>query len=298
MSLIHTQPINKIARSLLHPFRKIMPAKFYFAIDGTLKIALTEGKSMLFHANPTSNLLRVLFWKGIEGFEFNEYKIFVPLVKKSKVFFDIGANIGYYSLVAKKFNPDIIVHGFEPMPSAFKYFNINKDLNKFHDINTHLIALTNYKGEAVFHSNLNPRFLKIKDHLFGDNSLNQRATGNFSRFKIDVKTNTLDNFVDEHLKNRLKIDLMKLDTESTEHLVLEGATNVLKTHKPIIMCEVIKDFNEKEIASILNVHGYEFFEVNTTGLKQVNSLIVEKGKNDYFFVHPSKKHLIQEFISV
>lgn len=296
MAIIHKQPINFIARNLLHPFRKLLSPKYYFAIDGTLKINLTEGKSILFHANPTSNLLRVLFWYGIEGFEFKEYKIFKELAKRSNVFFDIGANIGYYSIVAKKFNPNITVHGFEPMPSAFKYFKLNAKLNHFDTIQTHQLALTNYTGAATFYSNLNPRFPDIKDHLYGDNSLNLEATGNISRIKIDVATDTLDNFVSKNPDKNLKIDLIKLDTESTEHLVLEGGINVLRDHRPIIMCEVIKGFTEKEIEKIISKYNYNFFEVEPDGLKLVSSLVVEKGKNDYFFVPEEKISIVKDLI--
>ena len=108
MALIHTQPINTIVRTLVKPFSKIISKKLYFAIDGTIDVKLTEGKRLAFTANPTSNLLRVLFWQGIEGFEYNEYKIFTELAKKSNCFFDIGANIGYYSIVAKLFNKNSV----------------------------------------------------------------------------------------------------------------------------------------------------------------------------------------------
>lgn len=296
MAFIHNNPFNLVLRRVLSPFKKLIPSKFHFAINGTEEIKLTEGKSMLFHANPTSNLLRVLFWKGIEGFEYAPYVVFVKLAKKSKVFFDIGANIGYYSLVAKKFNPSIAVHGFEPLPSANKYFKINADLNHFNDIQVHEVALTNFKGTARFYSNLNPRFPNEKDHLFGDNSLNTEATGNISKIEFDVKTDTLDNFVKDHLKTGEKIDLIKLDTEGTENLVMEGATDVLKNHRPIIMCEVIKGFIEREIETILSKNNYLYFEVNEKGLKEVKVLEVPSGKLDYFFVPSEKMALIADLI--
>ncbi|MGE0567476.1 MAG: hypothetical protein AB7O73_05965, partial [Bacteroidia bacterium] len=69
MALIHSKIPNLILRKLLVPFRSITPYRFQFAVNGTEKIKLTEGKSFLLHANPTSNLLRVLFWRGIKGFE-------------------------------------------------------------------------------------------------------------------------------------------------------------------------------------------------------------------------------------
>ena len=54
-----------------------------------------------------------LYWKGIEGFEPETFKIFRKLLKQSRVLFDIGANIGIYALVAAIDNPSIRVFAFE-----------------------------------------------------------------------------------------------------------------------------------------------------------------------------------------
>lgn len=294
MSLIHTPLINKLARTFFKPFVRIIPQKYQFAINGTIEVELDKEKRLLLHSNPTSNVFNMLFWGGVNGFEYNEYKVFTKLAVKSKLSLDIGANIGYYSLVAKKFNPSILVHGFEPMPSAAKYFKNNCKINDFQDIEVHQLALTNFTGEATFYSNKNPKFPNEVDFLYGDNSLNSEATGVISRVEIKVKTDTLDKFVSAHLKENQKIDLIKLDTEGTENLVLEGSSNVLKNHRPIIMCEIIKGFIEREIESILSVNNYLYFEVTDNGLKQVTKLVVNSGKLDFFFVPQEKLSLIKE----
>ncbi|MBP9070593.1 MAG: FkbM family methyltransferase, partial [Bacteroidia bacterium] len=99
------------------------------------------------------------------------------------------------------------------------------------------------------------------------------------------------------LKADQVIDLIKLDTEGTENLVLEGATNVLSKQRPIIMCEVIKGFIEKEMETILSANNYLFYAVNQNGLVKVNSLQVEKGKLDFFFVPKEKESLVSELLS-
>lgn len=296
MPFIHKQPFNFIVRNVLHPFRKIIPSKYYFAIDGTIVVQLTEEKRMLFNANATSNLLRVLFWMGIEGFEFNEYKIFTQLIKQSKCFFDIGANIGYYSVVAKIFNPTIDVYGFEPLPGACKYFHKNILLNKLENINVQQIALCDKTGTAKFYSNINPRFRDImEDHLYGNNSLNEAVAGNTSRVEFDVKTDTLDNYVKSNLPSGKIIDMIKMDTEGTENLVLAGGKEVLKTHRPIIMCEVIKGAIEKEIERVLSDVDYLYYEVTELGLKRAPSLNPQNAKDDYFFVPKEKKNKVERF---
>jgi FkbM family methyltransferase len=296
MALIHNKTVNLVARSILRPFASLIPKKFQFAINGTITIDLGEGKKMLFHSNPTSNVFNMLFWGGVRGFEYSEYKIFTRLVPVSNLFLDIGANIGYYSCVAKKFNSNMVVHGFEPMPSASKYFKNNCAINGFNDIQVHQTALTNFKGEATFHTNINPKFPNETDFLYGDSSLNSDATGKISRVEIKVKTDTLDNFVNDNLKPGQIIDLIKLDTEGTENLVLEGAMHVLTKHRPIIMSEIIKGFIEKEMEVILQKNDYIFYEVNSNGLRKVNSLKVQTGKLDFFFVPKEKEELVSALL--
>lgn len=297
MSFIHHRTVNLIARSVLRPFASLIPKKFHFAINGTITVDLGEGKKMLFHSNPTSNVFNMLFWGGVRGFEYNEYKVFTKLASRSNVFLDIGANIGYYSCVAKKFNPNILVHGFEPMPSASKYFRNNCVINEFNDIQVHQTALTNFKGEATFYTNVNPKFPNETDFLYGDNSLNSAATGRISRIEIKVKTDTLDNFVKDNLRSDQIIDLIKLDTEGTENLVLEGATTVLTKHRPIIMSEIIKGFIEMEMENILRKNRYLFYEVNANGLRKVDSLKVQTGKLDFFFIPEEKESVVSPLLN-
>jgi FkbM family methyltransferase len=295
MSFIHHKTVNLIVRSILKPFAGVLPKKFHFAINGTINIDLGENKKMKFHSNPTSNVFNMLFWGGVQGFEYNEFRVFTKLVVRSKVFLDIGANIGYYSCVAKKFNPTILVHGFEPMPSASKYFRNNCSINGFDDIKVHQTALTNFKGQATFYTNINPKFPNETDFLYGDNSLNSDATGRISRVEINVNTDTLDNFVKDHIGVRI-IDLIKLDTEGTENLVLEGAAEVLSKHRPIIMSEIIKGFIENEMEVILKKNSYDFYAVGKNGLRRVDSLIVDKGKLDFFFVPKEKKDSVEDLL--
>ena len=127
--IIHRKYFNKVIRTVVRPFRKMLPERLYFAINGTIDIDLGEGKSMLLHGNPTSNLVRLLFWYGVHGFEYYEYKIFSQIIQSANFMFDIGANLGYYSIVAKKFNPKLEVVAFEPFASVYNYLNINLRLS-------------------------------------------------------------------------------------------------------------------------------------------------------------------------
>jgi len=296
MLIIHRKPFNLILRTLLKPFSKIIPSKYYFSVDSKIKVKLPEQKQLILDANLSSNLTRVLFWNGIKGFEYDELPIFIHLAKKSNCFFDIGANIGYYALVAKIYNPSIVVHGFEPLPGAKKYFDKNIQWNHLEGIVASEIAMSNTNGTATFYSNINPKYKHLQEHLYGDNSLDEQHSGNWNRITFEVKTQTLDAYVANHLNEKIKIDLMKLDTEGTEHLVLDGATEVLKTHRPIIMCEIIKDAIEQKIEHILSKNDYLFYRLVDSKLKKTKPMTVEGGKESYFFVPREKENWVASLI--
>jgi FkbM family methyltransferase len=257
---------------------------------------LPEQKTLILDANLSSNLTRVLFWEGVKGFEYQELPIFIALAKISSCFFDIGANIGYYALISKIYNSKIEVHGFEPLPGAKNYFQKNVNLNRLQNIKVNEIAICDVNGVSIFYSNINPKYKHLTEHLYGDNSLDEKHSANWNRITFEVKTQRLDDYVNQNLNSSLKIDLMKLDTEGTEHLVLKGASNVLKNHRPIIMCEIIKNAIEKEISEILLFNNYSFYRIGNSKLKKSNTIVIEDTKETYFFVPEEKQNLISNLV--
>ncbi len=97
------------------------------------------------------------------------------------------------------------------------------------------------------------------------------------------------------MNNRPKIDLMKIDTEATEHLVLEGAKDVLKRDEPVIICEVLKGITEKFLYSLLSNTGYKYFWILSECLvkkEQIEGDETYKNMN-YLFITERK---VQEII--
>ena len=106
--------INKIA----YP---ILPSKVKIPPSGIVRIKNKEGVTLAINTNQTNYLTKYIFWEG--GYTKFEYtSIFIKLAKKIGVFIDIGANIGYYSLLAAMENKDIKVIGFEPAEGPLHFF--------------------------------------------------------------------------------------------------------------------------------------------------------------------------------
>ena len=253
--LIYNKGINGFLRNCIKPISNFIPEKFKFPINGTFTVTGNNVPPFKITTNPTSCVTKNLFWGNIEGFEFSSVKVFCEVVKDSKVFFDIGSNIGYYSLLASSIKQkNIIVHAFEPMPSAFNFLEKNISINGFQNINAHQLALSSEKGKATFYSIINDKF-KDMPQLTGDGGLSKTQSGERTKVTFEVNIDSLDHFVSENLGD-LKIDLIKLDTEANEHHVLSGANTVLSKHRPIIQCEILKNQIEKEVETILNNYDY------------------------------------------
>ena len=124
-------------------------------------------------------------------------------IKKNDIVFDIGANVGYFSLYAASLEKNIKVYAFEPVPRLYQMILESKRINSLNNLFVNNIAISNKIGEINFNVS------EIHD---GCHSLYIRDSTNQ---KISVQTNTLENFCLENNINR--IDFLKLDCEGAEY---------------------------------------------------------------------------------
>jgi FkbM family methyltransferase len=163
-----------------------------------------------------------------------EEEYFIRLLESlpdNGVFFDVGAAIGYYCLLAKKLKPQLRVHAFEPLPLHQKYFAANLQLNGLSaaDVVLHKEALAAHDGRSA-----------IRAHHFGSSLIRQKPVSPkkpqitwmvrlFGR-KMDstpaegpitVPTATVDGVLQ---RLGCSVDLAKVDVQGFECEVLEGAS--------------------------------------------------------------------------
>lgn len=295
--LIYLKGINSFLRTLLKPFSRQLPVRYKFPIHGTFTVRGKDIPPFRITSNPTSYFTKKVFWDNVEGFEYSSVKIFCALVKNSHVFFDIGSNIGYYSLLASAIRQkNIKVYAFEPMPSVFDYLEKNIQLNGFDNIRPQAIALSNEQGSSTFYSIRNEKFRHFPQ-LTGDGGLSNTQSGNRTQIRFDVTINTLDAFVKSHPEAGT-IDLIKLDTEANEHFVLMGASEVLRTHRPIIQCEILKGHVESQVEEVLRDYNYLYYKATDKGLIPVTNFLNNTSHFvDYYLVPIEKQNLIQSFIA-
>lgn len=211
-----------------------------------------------------------IFWDGlIRGWEKESMKLWIELCKKSRVIFDIGANTGIYSLVAKTVKPDSDVYSFEPVIRVFSKLNDNIALNNY-DINTYCKAISNNDGRAIIYDT-------PTEHVYSV-TVNKNLRSEKSKvIETQIDTTTLNSFIERNRIN--KIDLMKIDVETHEPEILEGFSKYLNIFKPTMLIEILDDKEACRINSLLEKTGYLFFNINEkTGIYRVDKIT----KSDHF----------------
>ena len=291
--VIYNKDVNKILRNINRILKPILPENIKLPPSGIIRLKNNLGQVLNIKTNQTSYLTKLLYWEGYQNFEYTD--IFIKLIKKINVFYDIGANIGYYSLLAEIKNNNIKVVAFEPANGPLFYFRENIKINKLKNIKVESLALSDKEGEIIFYEVRNKKYTYLEHNLAGEGNSGSKTIGrNF--VPISVKTNTLDKYV-KNVKE-VSIDLIKMDSEGTEHFILENSDNVLSLMKPIIICETLFNTIELELEKLMLFYAYEFYNHTEMGLKKVNTIVSKEdnGVSNCFFVHPNKFYLIEEFV--
>ena len=295
--ILYNPVINKVVRTAVKPFSTLIPEGLRFPVTGTIKLRVPGGESILIRCNPTSFVARKLFWEGMAGFEAVMSQLFVRLVRDANVFLDIGANIGYYSLLAASINPHLKIFSFEPAPEVFSYLKKNIEINGF-DIQAEQKAISDKIGSLEFFVSRNPKYVDIADeHLTSTGSFDKSQADRTTILEtINVEALTLDEYVAQ--KGIEKIDLIKLDTEATEHLVLAGAQRVLSEFKPVIFCEVLPGKVEQKIEAAFKAQGYLMYRLGEDRISAVESLAHTSAiTNDHLMIHPDKLDVMSDLLA-
>lgn len=293
-TILYHSKVNYVLRNISYLFKSVLPKNARLNPSGKLYLKTLGDIKFTLHTNQTSHITKELYWSGVENYEYTS--IFKALIKNTNTFIDVGASIGYYSVLAGKVNPKITVYAFEPAKGSMVYLKKNIKQNQ---LSTHvrqeLLALSNSTGQIEFYEVINPKYPNTHN-LSGEHNMGTKKLKKASIYKVN--TSTLDLYCKE--QNIGKVDLIKIDTEGSENLILEGGTQTISAHMPIIICETLYNKIETQLEVIMKAQGYEFYNhVGGLQLQKVDSIQrdYDNGIRNCFFVHPSKLNLIKEFIA-
>jgi FkbM family methyltransferase len=181
------------------------------------------------------------------------------------IIIDIGANIGWYSLIFERLAPEgVNIFSFEPDPLNFQLLKHNLQLNTATKVTAIQKALSDKDGEQTLYQHDNKNL--------GRHSLLPLQEGR----SVTVSTTSLDHFWDENGLGSRTPKFIKIDIEGYELLALRGADSVLE-RCPAILCEYSPAYmrqggiNPGDLIDLLTGYGYEPHEMHATGMQSVDA---------------------------
>lgn len=228
-------------------------------------------KKIILNLNLEDWIQQSLFFTG--EYEEKEIKYLENTLKEGDVLIDVGANIGLFSSVAAiSVGEKGKVYSFEPMKKTYNALLETIHLNKFKNITTENIAVSDKKQIIELHINDSEK-----------NSGMASAYSKNSTYTEDVQAFSLDEYFLDKKINSIK--LIKIDIEGGEYLALLGMMNLLKKFKLILLIEINPDnpFGKEKIESLLFGIGYKTYFIGDKG-EVIYEKLPDDVSNNYLFI--------------
>jgi FkbM family methyltransferase len=208
--------MNDLHHKLSYRLHKLLPK---FGITGIQKVPVPEmaGRFMYVRAEDGGVAHQLLMYHHYEPYE---SEIVSKHLKPGMTVYNIGANLGYYTLLAsERVGPQGKVFAFEPAPENFALLQRTVSENGLSNVELFPIAVGAVKGSAT---------LSLSTTNSGDHQLQTVA----SRDRIIVEVTSIGSFIAE---GHAAPDAIIMDVQGAEFDVLRGATGLLASKQPLIL---------------------------------------------------------------
>ncbi len=223
----------------------------------------------------------------IDAFNFQFYEkedseMLFKLVKEGDTIFDIGANIGWYSIHLSLKFPKAQIYAFEPIPETYNQLSINVNLNKITTIRLNNLAFSTKREKLTFF---------YSPSLTGASS-SMNITQNQSMTQVECQADSIDNYVLSH--QIASVDFIKCDVEGAEYFVFQGGLETFKNHKPIVFTEMLRKWSSKfgyhpnDIIDFFATNGYTCFTMNKGKIDPIGDITTETVETNFLFLHTVK----------
>jgi FkbM family methyltransferase len=229
---------RKLGKALVveHVVKRLLPAPpagFY--------AELPDGGRVFLHHREDIGL--VVLMSG--AFEKAETEFAIEHARPGSVAIDVGGNVGMFTVpLARAVGPSGRVLTIEPSPDNVERLERNLDLNLLENVVVEPIAVGDKQGRLVLQLASDPGFHSTAA-IAESRSVDESLT---------VQAQTLDQvWLRAHAPN---VSFVKVDTEGSEHAVLRGAEQILRTCQPVLLVEAKGRERLRELDSWLGGFGY------------------------------------------
>lgn len=177
-------------------------------------------------------------WRVLGGsYETGQTARFVRHVAPGDVVLDLGAHVGYYTLLAAALaGPAGRVFAFEPDPRNARYLRHHVRINRCRNVEVVEQAVCDHTGEVRFGPGTGSGTGRI-------------AEGG----PVSVPSVRLDDFCADRA---VTPNVLKIDVEGAERRVLQGAITTLRSARPLIFLSTHGAEQADACRSLLSRHGY------------------------------------------
>lgn len=196
-------------------------------------------------------------WLG--SYEYDKRILFENRVGDGSVVFDIGANVGFYTLLASVlvgYSGKVVA--FEPAPRNLRYLRSHLRMNRVSNVKIIEAAVSDSNGECQFDTG--------PDRSMGHISSNGGLV---------VKSVTIDRLV--FACEVPPPTHMKIDVEGAELEVLRGAAKTLATHRPGIFLATHGKELHRQSCDFLRSLGYDLEPISATEVDQTDEILASPG---------------------
>jgi FkbM family methyltransferase len=272
-----------------------LPAVSTFLAKAPKRTIASEARGYIL--NPKNRGIS-FYWKPEDGhsavtslvatghYEAIESEVLMLLAQESRLIFDIGANVGYYSVLLaslSNFNGRIV--GFEPGVEALEELRANIQLNGLQDrVTVYPFAVSNESGRVAIWTPIG----------IGSSAASFKKLHEGAQQKTECESITLDEICGEHVDWSESLDLIKLDVEGAELKVLQGALRTILRNFPTIFVELLRKwsspfgYSPNDVMKMLISHGYECWAFND-GLEHTASITDKTNATNFIFIHNSER---------
>ncbi len=244
-----------------------------------LKLPLAE--NIVIHADLSLNVFFPLIKYGCYPHQITEDLIIQSILREEDCVVDVGANIGYVSLLCALIVGNRgVVHSFEPSAVCFPFLQALSD--HVRQITPWRFAVSDCVGSSYF-----------RDESMVDRSLLVSCPGVNT---YPVPCYSIDAWVTEHRINR--IDFLKIDAEGHDLKVISGASSSIDSFRPIIEFEAFDKDCVRQIVEILSKSapcaGYRVFRCAN---HHPATVLSKPGwTNNWFAIPESRRFRFPDFV--
>jgi len=244
-SIGHAVPVPLLRAFVRYSYLPLRAAFFVSRPPSEPRPAIARTRKGFKMLVSTSNQLvdECIWWFG--QWEPQITAVFERQLRQGDVCIDVGANIGYYSLLASRLVGKAgRVFAFEPGAAAAHILRLNVGLNRAHNVEVYRDAVSDSAGTMELH-----------EHRSGQLGL----IGPFEEGMVfSVPAVTLDEAV---VVDPSRCRLLKVDVQGGELGVLHGANDLLKRAERIcVVCEISHD--GPEIFDLMAGHGFRPYHIS------------------------------------